>query len=261
MEEQETVEEPAAKISRIQPKLVVPEGISKKQYKKQLKTERYNEKKLVRRAEEKLKRKEKKAKLKAEGRGNELAGRRKHNKMANSTSKYFDKTSEQWDVHLRSEPLEQVFNPSEIVYLTADSENVITELDDTKVYVIGGIIDHNSHKNLCYNLALEKGFSHARLPIGEHIKMNSRKVLTINHVFEILVRKTEGLSWADCLLKVLPQRKSAKLKEDGTEEPDVDEEAEPPVDDDRPDVEPSDVEPSTKDEVAAGGDANVGQPS
>lgn len=53
---------------------------------------------------------------------------------------------------------------------------VLSELDDTKVYVIGGLVDHNSHKGLCYNLAVRKGYGHARLPIDEFVEMKTRKV-------------------------------------------------------------------------------------
>nr|CAG4640750.1 EOG090X03SX [Eulimnadia texana] len=39
------------------------------------------------------------------------------------------------------------------------------------------LVDHNSQK-----LALERGVSHGRLPLDEHVDMKTRKVLTIDHV-------------------------------------------------------------------------------
>ena len=43
-----------------------------------------------------------------------------------------------------------------LVYLTADSDNELGELDPAAVYIIGGIVDRNRHKQLCYNKAVEE---------------------------------------------------------------------------------------------------------
>ncbi|KIH64518.1 tRNA (guanine-N(1)-)-methyltransferase [Ancylostoma duodenale] len=125
------------------------------------------------------------------------------------------------DIFLKNESLDDLFKPEEIVYLTADSDNVrvLSEIDDTKVYVIGGLVDHNSHKGLCLELAVRKGYGHARLPIDEFVEMKTRKVLTINHVFEILVHYTSNHDWEKAFFTVIPPRKGAAKKENGQEAP------------------------------------------
>lgn len=52
------------------------------------------------------------------------------------------------------------------------------------MYVIGGLVDHNSQKGLCYELAQKKGYGHARLPIDEFVNMKTRKVCEFFVMFE-----------------------------------------------------------------------------
>ena len=82
--------------------------------------------------------------------------------------------------------------------------------------MIGGLVDHNHHKGLCYDMALEKGLGHAQLPIGDFMKLTTRMVLTVNQVFEIIIFYTQSKDWGDAFNKVMPQRKiTPKVKRRG----------------------------------------------
>ncbi|CAK5268348.1 unnamed protein product [Mycena citricolor] len=113
-----------------------------------------------------------------------------------------------------------------VVYLTADSDVELTELKPDETYVIGGICDHNrlkvravrlgcaqavltrKEKNECYNKATASGIRHARLPIGTYLsELRTRKVLTVNQCFEILVQWVETRDWESAFYAVIPKRK------------------------------------------------------
>ncbi|KAK0113718.1 tRNA (guanine(9)-N(1))-methyltransferase [Cadophora gregata] len=102
-----------------------------------------------------------------------------------------------------------------IVYLTADSDDTLSVLSPNTTYIIGGIVDKNRHKGICYKRAAERGIKTARLPIGEYMTMQSRSVLAVNHVFEIMLAWMETGDWGEAFLKVIPKRKEAKLRTNG----------------------------------------------
>lgn len=95
-----------------------------------------------------------------------------------------------------------------VVYLTGDSPNILESLEEGKTYILGGIVDRNRYKYLCLDKAKKEGLSHAALPIAQHMpELTSRKVLTVNQVFEIMIRWIETKDWGDAIRTVMPTRK------------------------------------------------------
>lgn len=103
----------------------------------------------------------------------------------------------------------------QIVYLSSDSEHTLDSLSPYTTYVIGGIVDKNRHKGLCHRRANELGIPTAKLPIGEYMQMQSRTVLTTNHVVEIMANWLETGDWGEAFLKAIPKRKEAVLRKGG----------------------------------------------
>ncbi len=127
-----------------------------------------------------------------------------------------------WDMSFHDKGYKEVFTSEpfnkaakEIVYLTSESENVIGDtFDSGKVYIVGGLVDHNLHKGLSYKLAKDAQVEHARLPIDEYVDLKTRRVLTIDHVFSIMCEViSEKKTWKEAFMQVLPSRKGAVAKE------------------------------------------------
>lgn len=100
----------------------------------------------------------------------------------------------------------------QLVYLTSDATETLETLDPNCAYIIGGIVDRNSHKGITYEKAMTQGIRCAKLPIKEHVRMAATHVLTINHVFEILLTYSATQSWSESLKSVLPERKEFEAK-------------------------------------------------
>ena len=101
----------------------------------------------------------------------------------------------------------------ETIYLTSDSPNTLSTLKPYSIYIIGGLVDKNRYKGICYKKAMEAGVKTAKLPIGDYMQMNSRFVLATNHVSEIIVRWLECGDWGKAFDRVVPKRKGGVLKE------------------------------------------------
>jgi tRNA (guanine9-N1)-methyltransferase len=107
--------------------------------------------------------------------------------------------------------VEDIFEPSSVVYLSPDAQETLEDVTKDKVYVIGGLVDDSVKKNSSLKFAQTNGIKSAKLPIVEHCdrSLNGgtfKQILTINQVFEILVLKGQGLDWPSALSKALPPR-------------------------------------------------------
>ncbi|CAD8056139.1 unnamed protein product [Paramecium sonneborni] len=112
-----------------------------------------------------------------------------------------------WGIELNEKPYIDLYKKEELVYLTGDTDNVIEDLKQDEVYIIGGLVDHNRLKLITYNKALEQGINTKKLPINLNLKTSS--ILTVNQVFEILLRRNNGEDWVDSIQNTIPKRKLA----------------------------------------------------
>jgi tRNA (guanine9-N1)-methyltransferase len=123
----------------------------------------------------------------------------------------FGHSDQHWKEYYSCEDNKNNPRHQELVYLTSDSDNTIETLESTKIYVIGGLVDRNRCKGLSLESAQKHGIFHAKLPLDTYLKqMPSTKVLTCNHVFDILLKCRENKGdWTKALQQVLPSRKDA----------------------------------------------------
>ena len=123
-----------------------------------------------------------------------------------------------WDalgVQVDPTPLDQLVaqhaDKQDFVYLSADSSNVLTTLEPSKKYIVGGLIDRNAHKNITFKKAQALGIAHAKFPVLDSLKSIAQvrftKVLTCNHVVDIMDNFLASRNWKQACLKVIPRRK------------------------------------------------------
>jgi len=98
------------------------------------------------------------------------------------------------------------FDKQNLIYLSPESPNVLLEIDPGKIFIIGGIVDHNRLKGLSYKTASEKGIYSARLPIEEYFGETIPNSLNSNHVFQILMDMAIHKDWEKVLKMHVPGR-------------------------------------------------------
>lgn len=101
----------------------------------------------------------------------------------------------------------QVFPREQLVYLTADSPNVLRTFDHSKVYIIGALVDRSIQSGLSLANAKRLKLATARLPLDEFLNWEiGAKNLTLDQMIRIMLALKETGKWEEAL-KFVPQRK------------------------------------------------------
>lgn len=111
------------------------------------------------------------------------------------------------------EPLLEVFpevDYHKLIYLTPEATTPLEGFDPSKVYVIGGLVDETTRKGVTSTFCESKSITTARLPIDEYFtrgdKGTFKSVLTINQVFDIMLKWYETKDWQQAISAGLPSR-------------------------------------------------------
>ncbi|KAH8614281.1 putative tRNA (Guanine 1) methyltransferase [Trypanosoma vivax] len=100
-----------------------------------------------------------------------------------------------------------LYRREQVVFLTADTDTALERIERDTVYVVGAFVDHNARKYLSRDAAAQYGVRMARLPLVESIEVGNRcKVLTVNHVVDVLCRYADCGDWPTAF-DVLPTRR------------------------------------------------------
>ncbi|KAF7702734.1 tRNA (guanine(9)-N1)-methyltransferase [Cucumispora dikerogammari] len=110
---------------------------------------------------------------------------------------------ENWPVQVKLKE-ETIFTETNLIILSADADEDLEDLSTDFVYVIGGFVDKNRHKNYIK----EKGKNHIvrKFNLNKYFKLTN-KVLSINQCFGILVDYFETKNWKYAYKKNIPKRK------------------------------------------------------
>ncbi|XP_069030635.1 tRNA methyltransferase 10 homolog C [Embiotoca jacksoni] len=100
-----------------------------------------------------------------------------------------------------------LFPREQLVYLTADSPNVLRTFDHSKVYVIGALVDRSSQSGLSLANAKRLKLATARLPLDEYLHWEmGAKNLTLDQMIRIMLTLKDTSNWEEAF-EFVPKRK------------------------------------------------------
>lgn len=118
--------------------------------------------------------------------------------------------ADRWKAHLCHESALNVFidERSKICMLSPDATEPLLEIDESKIYVVGGLVDRTIRKHATSRFAQENGIECRRFPLKEYYPSKPKLVLNVNAVVEALIAVHGGKSWEDAFRTVIPKRQN-----------------------------------------------------
>ncbi|CAK8674831.1 tRNA-dihydrouridine(16/17) synthase [NAD(P)(+)]-like isoform X2 [Clavelina lepadiformis] len=125
---------------------------------------------------------------------------------------------ESYKIEMESKPYNELFDSSDIVYLTPDAALPLESVEAGKVYVLGGLVDETVTKKLTLDKANKLNIETRRLPVQEYMirsghHANYSTVYCVNQVFDILLTYHETKDWRKALHAGVPPRKGYIFEE------------------------------------------------
>ncbi|KAK2853899.1 hypothetical protein Q5P01_006560 [Channa striata] len=100
-----------------------------------------------------------------------------------------------------------LFPREQLVYLTADSPNILRTFDHSKVYIVGALVDRSIQSGVSLAIAKRLKLATARLPLDEFLHWEiGAKNLTLDQMIRIMLTVKETGTWEEAL-KFVPIRK------------------------------------------------------
>jgi tRNA (guanine9-N1)-methyltransferase len=127
---------------------------------------------------------------------------------------YKIKGAPNWKVVQEERDYLQLFPKDQLVYLSPESNNILRSINSEKIYIIGGLVDHNRLKGISFKKATAQGIETAKLPVKEYIERFTNTSLNVNHVFAILMDVARDGDWKAALLKYVPTRRGYIRRDD-----------------------------------------------
>lgn len=106
-----------------------------------------------------------------------------------------------------------LFPKENVIYLTADSPNVMTTFKHDKIYIIGSLVDRSLKRGVSLANAKRLNLATQRLPLDTYLQWETgNKNLTLDQMIRILLAMKNTGSWEEAL-KFVPKRKHAGYME------------------------------------------------